>query len=177
MRRVFQVLTLASFGFGSAAASAQSPPSPAKPPAVGRYDLYTQRVLSAADLMPAEAYDSRLAPGVRSFGEAVGHSIDTNFGVCAGARRLESPKKGINHEQSIHGKAELVAALREAVAYCSAFVAQAAAAGTHESDLAFLNTHNAQMLVLMEAQLIGRGLTPAKATEAAAPVKKQPPAE
>jgi hypothetical protein len=156
---------------------AQTPATPpaqpaAKPLVVRLFESYSQRVLTAAEAMPEEAYESRLAPGVRSFAEAVGHSVDTNFGVCAGARSQDSPKKGINHEQSVHGKTALLTALRDAFAYCTPFVAEAAAAGTHASDVAFVNTHNAQMLVLMEAQLIARGLTPAKGSEAVAPVKK-----
>jgi hypothetical protein len=174
MRTSLGVFVLASSFIGPVDAAAQAPTAaaPPKPPALTMYELYAQRIVTTADTMPEDAYENRLAPGVRSFAEAVGHTIDTNFGVCAGARRLESPKKGIDHERSVRGKADLVFALREAIAYCTAFVAEAAAAGTHASDVEFVNAHNAQMLVLMDAQLISRGLTPAKGSEAAAPVRK-----
>jgi hypothetical protein len=157
----------------SIAAFAQSPaPAAAKSPALAMYERHGERMIAAAQLMPEEAYSARLAPGVRSFAEAIGHSIDTNFGVCAGARKLESPKKGINHEQSIAAKADLLPALKDAIAYCAPFVVEAVAAGTHTSDITFLNVHNGQMVVLMDAQLIARGLAPAKGSEAAAPEKK-----
>jgi hypothetical protein len=172
MRRFAPLVVAIAISVFGVVFAQSGPQKPARPPALAMYELYAQRVLTAADQLPPEAYASRLAPGVRSFAEAVGHTIDTNFGVCAGARGLESPKKRVNHEQSFAAKTELLNALRAAVAYCTPFVAEAAAAWTHASDLNFINTHNAQMLVIMDAQLIAQGLVPAKGSEAAAPVKK-----
>ncbi|HET9370871.1 MAG TPA: DinB family protein [Vicinamibacterales bacterium] len=139
------------------------------------FELLQKRALAAAEEMPEEGYAARAVPAVRTLGEAVGHSIDTNFGVCAGARGLESPKKGTNHEKAAMTKATLVATLRESFEYCRAFVADAAATQARPTDVTFLLTHNAQMLTIMEMQLIARGVSiPASeaAVPAAAPIKK-----
>ena len=74
-------------------------------------------VIAAAEKMPEESYSFRPTPDVRSFGQLVGHLADSQYFFCALAAGETKPAGGV--EKSKAGKAELVAALKEAVAYCS----------------------------------------------------------
>ncbi len=73
-------------------------------------------VIAAAEKMPEENYSFKPTPEVRSFGQLVGHLADSQYYFCAQATGDANPGGGI--EKSKTGKMELVAALKEAVAYC-----------------------------------------------------------
>ena len=74
-------------------------------------------VIAAAEKMPEESYSFKPTPDVRSFGQLVGHLADSQYFFCALAAGETKPAGGV--EKSKTSKAELVAALKEAVAYCS----------------------------------------------------------
>ena len=74
-------------------------------------------VIAAAEKMPEESYSFKPTPDVRSFGQLVGHLADSQYFFCALAAGETKPAAGV--EKSKTSKAELVAALKEAVAYCS----------------------------------------------------------
>ena len=74
-------------------------------------------VIAAAEKMPEETYSFKPTPDVRSFGQLVGHLADSQYFFCALAAGETKPAGGV--EKSKTSKAELVAALKEAVAYCS----------------------------------------------------------
>jgi hypothetical protein len=136
------------------------------------FELLQKKAIAAAEAMPDEGLSVRAVAGVRTLAEAVGHSVDTNFGVCAGARGVESPKKGTNHERAAMGKADLLTALRDSFEYCRSFVGDAAAVQARPTDVTFLLTHNAQMLTIMEMQLIARGVKIETSEAAPSPIKK-----
>ncbi len=73
-------------------------------------------VLAAAEQMPEADYGYKPTPAVRSFGGLVGHVANANFAFCAGAKSEDSPAKP--DYEKIAGKAELVAGLKAAMAYC-----------------------------------------------------------
>ena len=83
--------------------------------------FYTVRkgdLLKAADRMPADAYDFKPTPEVRTFGQLVGHIIDAQMGFCSAAKG-ESRKLNAG---SMSAKADLVAALKLSFDECdSAF--------------------------------------------------------
>ena len=153
---------------------AAPPSSPESPPVLKAFDSFQKRVLAAAESMPEDGYAARALTGVKTMAEAVGHGVDTNFGLCAGARGIESPKKGTNHERATMSKTDLVGALRDSFEYCRGFLTDAAAVQARPTDVTFLLTHNAQMLTVMEMQLIARGITVANSEAAPSPppVKK-----
>lgn len=140
--------------------SAQTPATPAKPakPAVlASYELTRKTMLEAAALMREADYGVRPSVEARSFGEIVAHAVLTNFGVCAGARSEENPKKGIDFESTVTAKADLVELLAASFAYCDpAFATGGAAPG---SDLLFAISHNQRMLGVLEAYLRTRDLS------------------
>lgn len=99
--------------------------APATPPAnpitlseKGLYSFISGAVVKAAEKMPEENYGFKPTPEVRSFGELVGHVADANYMFCAQASGGTNPMKNV--EKTKTSKADLVAAVKDAVAYCNA---------------------------------------------------------
>lgn len=109
--------------FISAAARAQvapKPAAPANPITTGDkvvYDSVSGDVVAAAQKMPEENYSFKPTPEVRSFGQLVGHIGDTNYILCSFAIGETMPPT--NFEKTKTSKADLIAALKESVAYCN----------------------------------------------------------
>ena len=68
--------------------------------------------------MPEENYAFKATPDVRSFGQLVGHVADANYMFCSKAAGEDNPNKG-SIEKTKTSKADLVAAVKDAVAYCT----------------------------------------------------------
>jgi uncharacterized damage-inducible protein DinB len=79
--------------------------------------LSSGAVIAAAEKMPEENYSFKPTPDVRSFGQLVGHLADSQYFFCSTAASETSP--GGETEKSKTAKADLVAALKDAVAYCN----------------------------------------------------------
>ena len=97
----------------------ESPTAPANPISASEKGFYARvsgQVIAAAEKMPEESYSFKPTPEVRSFGQLVGHVADAQYGFCSTATGEPNPMKGI--EKTKTSKADLVAALKEAVAYC-----------------------------------------------------------
>ena len=73
-------------------------------------------LVSSAEKMPEENYNFKPTDSVRSYGQIVGHVADAQYTFCSIALGENNP--GLKIEQTKTTKAELVAALKEAVAYC-----------------------------------------------------------
>ena len=100
------------------------PQMPAAPPAnpitvseKGLYMFLSSAVVKAAEKMPEENYSFKPTPEVRSFGQLVGHVADANYMFCSQASGQANPSKDI--EKTKTSKADLVFAVKDAVAYCS----------------------------------------------------------
>jgi uncharacterized damage-inducible protein DinB len=98
--------------------------TPAVPPAnpitlseKGLYSFVSNAVVSAAQKMPEENYSFKPTPDVRSFGQLVGHVADANYMFCSQASGEANPAKDI--EKTKTSKADLVSAIKDAVAYCN----------------------------------------------------------
>jgi uncharacterized damage-inducible protein DinB len=74
-------------------------------------------VVGAAQKMPEENYSFKPTPEVRSFGQLVGHVADASYTFCSLATGEANPKKDI--EKTKTSKPDLVAALKDGVAYCN----------------------------------------------------------
>jgi uncharacterized damage-inducible protein DinB len=83
----------------------------------GFYAIVSSEVIAAAEKMPEENYAFKPTPDVRSFGQLVGHVADAQYGFCSAAISEPNPMKAI--EKTKTSKADLVVALKEAVAYCN----------------------------------------------------------
>ena len=102
---------------GAAYAAAQTP----VPYVLELKEFYTIRkgdLLRAAERMPAEDYDFKPTPGVRTFAQLMAHIIDTQMGFCS-AVKGDSKKA---NAAAMSSKADLVAALKISFDQCdSAF--------------------------------------------------------
>src|ERR1700722_13339934 len=98
-------------------------PAPAAPPTNpitaserGFYSFVRNAALGAAQKMPEENYSFKPPPDVRSFGQLVGHVADASYAYCSQAGGEANTSKDIEKTTS---KADLLAGLKDAVAYCN----------------------------------------------------------
>jgi uncharacterized damage-inducible protein DinB len=112
---------LAALTAASIAAFAQETPAPPANPISasekGFYGIVSGYVVAAAQKMPEENYSFKPTPYVRSFGQLVGHVADAQYGFCSTAAGEPEPMKDI--EKTKTTKADLVIALKDAIAYCN----------------------------------------------------------
>jgi uncharacterized damage-inducible protein DinB len=104
---------------GQEKSQAQAPP-PANPITAsekGFYSFVSNAVVGAAEKMPEENYSFKPTPEVRSFGQIVGHVADASYMFCSQTLGEANPTKGI--EKTKTSKVDLVAALKDAIAYCN----------------------------------------------------------
>ena len=73
-------------------------------------------LLRSAEKMPEENYNFKPTDTVRSYGQIVGHVADAQYLFCSIAFGDKNPAPKI--EQTKTSKADLIAALKEAFAYC-----------------------------------------------------------
>ena len=109
-------LVTASFTLPAQEASS-SPANPISASEKGFYMYLSGEVVAAAEKMPAGNYPFKPTPEVRSFGQLVGHVADAQYSFCSNANGEPNPMKAI--EKTKTSKPELVAALKDAVSYCS----------------------------------------------------------
>ncbi len=96
---------------------AQQPP--ANPLSTGEkvlYSIFSHNAVAGAEEMPEENYSFKPTPDIRSFGELVGHIADANNMFCGIV--LGEPRPTISIEKTKTTKADLVQALKDAVAHC-----------------------------------------------------------
>src|SRR6202167_4319818 len=117
-RLCFMLITLAA---APVVLHAQAPPAASSNPISasekGFYTLVSGEVVAAAEKMPEQNYSFKPTPEVRSFGQLVGHVADAQYGFCSTATGEPNPMKDI--EKTKTSKADLVTALKDAVAYCN----------------------------------------------------------
>jgi len=77
----------------------------------------TQKILlRSAETMPEENYGFKPTEAVRSFGQIVGHVADAQYTFCSAVLGEKNPAPKV--EKTKTSKADLIAALKEAFAYC-----------------------------------------------------------
>jgi uncharacterized damage-inducible protein DinB len=96
--------------------SAAAPGNPISDSEKRVYAMLSSVVIAAAEKMPEESYSFKPTPEVRSFGQLVGHLADSNYFFCS---TVAGDKPVSDAEKSKTKKADLVAALKDAVAYCN----------------------------------------------------------
>ena len=80
------------------------------------YARIKPNLIGSAEKMPEENYNFKPTDSVRSYGQIVGHVADAQYLFCSAATGEKNP--GLNIEKTKTTKTELVAALKEAIAYC-----------------------------------------------------------
>ena len=149
MTKTFCLLLAALAGAPIAVFAQETAAPPANPITAsekGFYTLVSGEVVAAAEKMPEENYSFKPTPDVRSFGQLVGHVADAQYGMCSIAMGEQSPMmKGI--EKTKTTKADLVAALKDAVAYCNKAFSTMTDAQAAQI-VQFMNYHVAKITVL-----------------------------
>jgi uncharacterized damage-inducible protein DinB len=146
--RTFSILFAALSAFPLAAVAQAPAAPPANPISASQNKMYTMLsgvVVAAAEKMPEENYSFKPTPDVRSFGQLVGHLADSQYYFCSLAAGETQSSGGA--EKNKTSKADLIAALKEAVAYCSkAYAGMTDAKGGEMVKL--MNTDFARLTVL-----------------------------
>ena len=83
----------------------------------GEFDLVKGLLTRSADKVSDADYDFKATKDVRSFGQIIVHVADAQYTFCSAASGEKSPATG-SVEKTKTTKADLVAALKEAFAYC-----------------------------------------------------------
>ena len=73
-------------------------------------------LLRSAEKMPEENYSFKPADSVRTYGQIVGHVADAQYLFCSAALGEKNP--GLDIEKTKTSKADIIAALKTAFAYC-----------------------------------------------------------
>ena len=81
------------------------------------YQRMQDTLVRSAEKMPEENYGFKPTDAVRSYGQIVGHLADAQYFFCSTATGDKNPS--LNIEKTKTSKADLVAALKDAVAYCT----------------------------------------------------------
>jgi uncharacterized damage-inducible protein DinB len=108
---------VALLGQDKSQAQSAPPANPITASEKGFYSFVSNAVVGAAQKMPEENYSFKPTPEVRSFGQLVGHVADASYAFCSLATGEANPAKDI--EKTKTSKADLVAALKDGVAYCN----------------------------------------------------------
>jgi uncharacterized damage-inducible protein DinB len=106
-------MMLAALFADASAAQAQS--NPLSNEARSDYTIVRNVIVRAAEKMPEEGYTFKPTPEVRSFGQLIGHIADDQYRYCSAVR---GENKSTSFEQAPSPKAEMVADLKAAFAYC-----------------------------------------------------------
>lgn len=73
-------------------------------------------LLRSAEKMPEENYSFKPVDSVRTYGQIIGHLADAQYLFCSIVSGEKNP--GLNIEKTKTSKADLIAALKEGLAYC-----------------------------------------------------------
>jgi uncharacterized damage-inducible protein DinB len=111
---LFAVVAASAFASDATTSAAQNNPLSAFNKHV--YEGVKAILLRSAEKMPEENYAFKPTDGVRSYGQIIGHVADAQYLFCSAVVGEKNPAPKI--EQTKTSKADLVAALKDAIAYC-----------------------------------------------------------
>ena len=74
--------------------------------------------IRSAEKMPEASYGFRPAPEVRTFGQIIAHVADDQYNICSMAKGETRHAAYSEIENTLSSKVDLVAALKQAFAYC-----------------------------------------------------------
>ncbi len=83
------------------------------------FDTVSRYLARSAEKMPEANYSFKPTPEVRSFGEILGHVANSQYSYCARMKGEPNPNQGNDFEKKT-AKADLVKAINDSNAYCSA---------------------------------------------------------
>jgi len=90
------------------------------------FNVFTNYLVVAAEMMPESAYAFRPTPDVRTFGEQINHATGAHYSFCHQAGMPPGvQKKAPPNLRVVTAKADIVKALRDSITYCNAILAAA----------------------------------------------------
>ena len=103
--------------FGIACILAAQDASPLVTEARQAFTAVKYNILMSAEKMPEENYNFKPAPRIRTFAQILGHIAEEQYFFCGA---LKGEEKAVDVEKSETAKAEVIAALKDSLAYCEA---------------------------------------------------------
>jgi uncharacterized damage-inducible protein DinB len=174
------VVPIALLGQETSQAPAAPPANPITVSEKGIYSFVSNAVIRAAQKMPEENYSFRPTPEVRSFGQLVGHVADASYMFCSQASGEANPMTD-SIEKTKTSKADLVAAVQGAVAYCNkAFDGMTDAKGSQMAKFGNVNLARLTLLSLNTAHTdehYGNMVTYLRIKGIVPPTSENPPAQ
>ncbi len=85
-----------------------------------QWDSVKRDIQQSAELMPEANWGYRPTDGVRSFGEILAHVAGASYAICAAAKGEKTPYAEDYFEKNAKGRAAVVKATADAIAYCDA---------------------------------------------------------
>ena len=93
------------------------------------FNVFTNYLVMAAEMMPESSYAFRPTPDVRTVGEQINHATSAHYSFCNQAGLPPGvQKQGAPAMATIKSKAQIVAALKDSIAYCDRVLAAASEA-------------------------------------------------
>jgi hypothetical protein len=90
------------------------------------FNVFSNYLVVAAEMMPESAYAFRPTPDVRTFGEQINHATGAHYSFCHQAGVPPGiQKKAVPNLRVVTTKADIVKALRDSITYCTAILAAA----------------------------------------------------
>jgi len=112
------IATVVAVCFAAPASFAQSSANPISAGLRSQWDGAKKNIQQSADLMPQANWDYRPTDGVRSFGEILAHVAGASYAICAAAKGEKTPFAEDYFEKNARGRAAIVKATSDAIAYC-----------------------------------------------------------
>jgi hypothetical protein len=90
------------------------------------FNVFTNYLVMAAEMMPESSYAFRPTPDLRTFGQQINHATGAHYSFCNQAGLPPGlQKQAAPNLASITAKPAIVAALKESIAYCNRVLAAA----------------------------------------------------
>jgi hypothetical protein len=90
------------------------------------FNVFSNYLVVAAEMMPESAYAFRPTHDVRTFGEQISHATGAHYSFCHQAGLPPGiQKKTAPNLRTVTAKADIVKALRDSITYCNAILAAA----------------------------------------------------
>ena len=124
MRVILRMLLICLLAPAAVALAQEKPSSAAAAPSANPYSTFTKAaygrveniLLRSAAKAPEEDYGFKPTDAVRSYGQIIGHVADAQYMFCSIALGEKNPAPNI--EKTKTTRADLIAALKDAFAYC-----------------------------------------------------------
>lgn len=98
------------------------------------FNIFTNYLVMAAEMMPESGYTFRPTPDLRTFGQQINHATGAHYSFCNQAGLPPGiQKQATPNLTAVTSKPAIVAALKESIAYCDRVLAAASEAWLMET--------------------------------------------